>query len=105
MAARQPNTIAGPSVVPGPDRRHRVLVFAPIGRDGPASAELLRSAKLETIVCPDLDALVSEIEAGAGAVFLAEEGVFGKDLSQLTRWVDRQPAWSDLPFIVLTSHR
>ena len=89
----------------GADRHHRVLIFAPIGRDGPASAELLRSAGVETIICPDLDALVSEIGAGAGTVFLAEEGVFGKDLASLTQWIDRQPTWSDLPFIVLTSHR
>ena len=88
-----------------PDRHNRVLIFAPIGRDGPASAELLRSASLDTLICHDLDALVTEIDAGAGAVFLAEEGVFGKDMAPLTRWIDRQPTWSDLPFIVLTSHR
>ncbi|MBV8751859.1 MAG: response regulator [Hyphomicrobiales bacterium] len=88
-----------------PERHQRVLVFAPIGRDGPASAELLRSAGLETIICADLDALVSAIEEGADAVFLAEEGVFGKEVAPLTHWIDRQPAWSDLPFIVLTSHR
>ncbi len=89
----------------GADRDHRVLVFAPIGRDGPASAELLRSAKLETVVCPDLATLIAEIGAGAGAVFMAEEGLFGKDTAPLTQWIDRQPAWSDLPFIVLTSHQ
>ena len=39
------------------DRDQRVLVFAPIGRDGPASAELFRSANLPAIICrslPDL---------------------------------------------------
>src|SRR5689334_8870351 len=82
----------------GTDREHRILVFAPIGRDGRASAELLRSATLETIVCPDLAALISEIAAGAAAVLLAEEGLFGKDTAPLTQWIDRQPAWSDLPF-------
>jgi signal transduction histidine kinase/ActR/RegA family two-component response regulator len=89
----------------GSDRHHRVLVFAPIGRDGPASAELLRSAGLETTICPDLPALIVEIGTGAGAVFLAEEGLFGRDMTPLTQWIDDQPAWSDLPFIVLTSHQ
>src|SRR5690349_3719463 len=87
------------------ERDHRVLVFAPIGRDGPASAELLRSAKLQTRVCSDIADLVGEMSAGVGAVFLAEEGLFAKDTAPLTQWIERQPAWSDLPFIVLTSQR
>ena len=32
-----------------------------------------------------------------------EEGLFGHDLAALAAWVDRQPAWSDFPFVVLTS--
>jgi len=87
------------------ERDHRVLVFAPIGRDAPASAELLRSAKLQTRVCSDIPDLVGEMSAGVGAVFLAEEGLFAKDTAPLTQWIERQPAWSDLPFIVLTSQR
>lgn len=87
------------------ERDQRVLVFTPIGRDGPASAELLRSARLDTWVCSGLPELIGELSAGVGAVVLAEEGLFAKDTAQLTQWVERQPAWSDLPFIVLTSHR
>ncbi|HLY04752.1 MAG TPA: ATP-binding protein [Rhizomicrobium sp.] len=87
------------------DRDERVLVFAPIGRDALAAAELFRLTKVSAVVCPDLATLTDEIEAGAGAVFLAEEGLFGKDTGPLARWVDRQPPWSDLPFIVLTSHQ
>lgn len=87
------------------DRDHRVLVFAPIGRDGQASAELLRSANLEAVNCRDLPELVSEMAAGVGTVFLAEEGLFGKDTAPLAQWIASQPPWSDLPFVVLTSHR
>src|SRR5690349_4736395 len=89
----------------GADRRHRILVFAPIGRDGWATAGLLRSADLDPVICSDLAALIREIGAGAGAVFLAEEGLFGKNTAPLTQWIDCQPAWSDLPFVVLTSHQ
>jgi signal transduction histidine kinase/ActR/RegA family two-component response regulator len=89
----------------GIDRDHRILIFAPIGRDGPASAELLESATLKTLICPDLRVLISEIGAGAAAVLLAEEGLFGKDTAPLAQRVDGQPAWSDLPFVVLTSHQ
>ncbi len=89
----------------GNERDHRVLVFAPIGRDGPASAELLHSAKLETVICSDVTELVREMSVGVGAVFLAEEGLFARDTAPLAQWVERQPTWSDLPFVVLTSYQ
>lgn len=81
----------------------RVLVFAPIGRDGAASAEMLLRAGTSVSVCADLAELLDEIKAGAGAVFVAEEGLFGKGASHLTGWIEHQPTWSDLPFILLTS--
>jgi signal transduction histidine kinase/CheY-like chemotaxis protein len=81
----------------------RVLVFAPIGRDGPACAEILRRAGRSVGLCMDLAELVAEFGAGVGAVIVAEEGLFGRDTQPLSDWVARQPAWSDLPFIVLTS--
>jgi signal transduction histidine kinase/CheY-like chemotaxis protein len=85
--------------------RARVLIFAPIGRDAAASGELLHRAGIATQICGDLRELVDGMEAGAATVFLAEEGLFGKDRMPLTQWVERQPAWSDLPFIVLTSRQ
>jgi len=87
------------------DHDSRVLVFAPIGRDAIASADLLRRVGIDASICSDLPDLVGALEAGAGAVFLSEEGLFGKELGKLTDCIDRQPAWSDLPFIVLTSHQ
>jgi signal transduction histidine kinase/CheY-like chemotaxis protein len=88
-----------------PDPDARVLIFAPIGRDGPASADLLRRAGMDVEVCGDLADLIRAIETGAAAVFIAEEGLFGKDTGPLSDWVERQPPWSDLPFLVLTSHQ
>ncbi len=87
------------------DHDRRVLILAPIGRDGTASANLLGRVGVEATVCSDLPDLVHALEAGAGAVFLSEEGLFGKETGTLTECIDRQPAWSDLPFIVLTSHQ
>ncbi|WIW45003.1 response regulator [Bradyrhizobium sp. 62B] len=87
------------------DRDNRVLIFAPIGRDGPASAELFRGASLEAVNCRSLPELVAEMKDGVGAVFLAEEGLFGNDTASLAQWIANQPPWSDLPFVVLTSHR
>jgi PAS domain S-box-containing protein len=89
-----------------PDRRHlRVLICAPSGRDGPASAEILERSGLTTTLCTGLDELAAELEAGAGAAFVAEEGLVGQDIARLLGWVDAQPPWSDLPFVLLTSRR
>jgi len=87
------------------DRDQRILVLAPVGRDGPASAELLQHSNLDAYHCTSLSELVGEMAAGVGAVFVAEEGLFGRDTQPLAGWIESQPPWSDLPFIILTSHR
>src|SRR3954451_16378862 len=83
----------------------RVLVYAPTGRDGTASADLLRRTGLSAEVSSSLAQVVEGAGVGVAAVFIAEEGLFGQDLSALSAWVEGQPPWSDLPFIVLTSRQ
>jgi signal transduction histidine kinase/ActR/RegA family two-component response regulator len=80
-----------------------VAVYAPVGRDGSASAELLGRSGMEAVVCHSVDEVLQRAETDADAVFIAEEGLFGHDLAGLAAWVDQQPAWSDFPFVVLTS--
>ena len=82
-----------------------VLVFAPIGRDAAASAELCRRVGLSAEVCLSLAQVLEGIEVGAAAVLIAEEGLFGQDLSPLFAAVECQPPWSDLPFVILTSRQ
>ena len=83
-----------------------VVVFAPIGRDGPAAADVLRRSGMQAEVCHSLAEVLERAERDADAVFIAEEALFGQDLQDLGNWVDQQPAWSDFPFVVLTSkHR
>ncbi|BDU16494.1 ATP-binding protein [Lysobacter auxotrophicus] len=80
-----------------------VLIFAPTGRDAASASELLRRAGIATRICDSYDALLAQIETGAGVAFVAEEGLFGQALERLADLVQRQPAWSDLPFVMLTS--
>lgn len=82
----------------------RILVLAPIGRDASAASELLSRAGLSTEVCRDLACLMKHLTTEVAAVLLAEEAVYRKDSTALAAWVQQQPAWSDLPFVVLTSH-
>lgn len=82
----------------------RVLVLAPIGRDAATSAELLRNADLSADVVDDVNSLAAGLATGAGAVLVAEEGLFSAELAPLVTWIAGQPPWSDVPFVVLTSH-
>jgi len=80
-----------------------VVVYAPIGRDGPASAELLSRNGMQAIVCHSVAEILQRAETDADAALIAEEGLFGQDLAKLSAWVNQQPTWSDFPFVVLTS--
>ena len=79
-----------------------VLILAPVGRDAAATAELLSRAGIDTERVADLDALLRLI-VDAAVVLVAEEALFGKDYTELAKVIEAQPAWSDLPFVVLTS--
>jgi signal transduction histidine kinase len=81
----------------------RVLVLAPVGRDGRASNEVILEAGGQGEVCAGLTELIAGLRIGAGAVLLGEEALFGRPLGELAAWVNQQPPWSDLPFILLAS--
>ena len=82
----------------------RVLVLAPIGRDAGASVDLLQKDGLVACICGSLSALLAGLTSGAGAAFVAEEALYNADLTAIESWVAQQPPWSDLPFVLLTSH-
>lgn len=83
----------------------RVLVLTPFGRDGGVAATLLTQAGYEPALCEHLGDLIREVAAGAGCAVLAEEALVEEaGVRPLTAWLAAQPAWSDLPFIVLTRH-
>jgi hypothetical protein len=83
--------------------RDDVLILAPTGRDAATTSELLRRAGITSRICDIFDALLTGIGLGAGVAFVAEEGLFGQDLDTLAEQIRNQPAWSDIPFVMLTS--
>jgi signal transduction histidine kinase/CheY-like chemotaxis protein len=82
------------------DRDHRVLVFAPIGRDGALTDELLRRASIDCLVCGSVGQVVDELADGAGAVILTEEALDDRGFANLPNALERQAAWSDIPIIL-----
>ncbi len=82
----------------------RALVLTPHGRDSQLAQMMLNEAGFRSLICPDLPALCAELEHGAGLVIIAAEALRGVDLAPLLRHLQQQPAWSDLPIVLLTQH-
>jgi signal transduction histidine kinase len=81
----------------------RILVLTPTGRDSVATKELLQRAYLATQVCQNLTELIAHLGEGAASALIAEEALTSEGYNTLVAWVDDQPAWSELPFIILSS--
>jgi signal transduction histidine kinase/CheY-like chemotaxis protein len=84
------------------NRSETALVLAPVGRDAAIAAAMLRESKIPSVICPDLDSLGRELANGLGFVLVTEEALVGRDLRPLSAWIEGQPEWSDLPFVLLT---
>jgi signal transduction histidine kinase/ActR/RegA family two-component response regulator len=78
----------------------RVLILAPLGRDGALTEAILTQAGVQSLACDSLESLGRELKRGACLVLLAEEAIAPG--SSLQTVVARQPVWSDLPFVILT---
>lgn len=79
----------------------RLLILAPVGKDGPLTAAKLAAAGLQSLVCRNLASLADELDRGAAGLLIAEEAL-ATGTERLTGLLARQPAWSDLPILVLT---
>ncbi len=53
------------------------------------------------VVCSDLQHLAGEIKTGVGAILLTEEAIAAHGIKNLLRALELQPAWSDVPVIIL----
>jgi PAS domain S-box-containing protein len=80
-----------------------VLILAPTGRDARLAAEALGQSGIASQVCASLLDLCGQIGEGASAVLLAEEALSAAELPELLKALRAQPAWSDLPLLILTS--
>jgi len=81
----------------------RVLVLAPFGRDGNLIAGVLQQSNIAALAVDDPQTLASAVREGAGAAIVSEEVLDGNEtIRLLAEPIGAQPAWSDLPVIVLT---
>jgi len=82
----------------------RAIVLAPMGRDGTLALMMLNEAGYSGVIASNLKALCEAVEQGAGLLIIAAEALRGVDLEPLLERLHQQPAWSDLPIVLLTHH-
>ena len=79
----------------------RVLIFPPSRRDGEVTCEVLRRAGLFCAVRNKAPEVAQEIDAGAGALIMTDAGLRAPGIEAILMALSRQPAWSDLPIVLL----
>ncbi|MGC4411069.1 response regulator (plasmid) [Rhizobium rosettiformans] len=90
-------------MAPIPERDVYGLIHAPMGRDAQIAAALLQEAGLTSKVASTLDDLEATLNDNVAFVVMTEEALRFADLRPLAAWIEAQPTWSDLPFIILTA--
>ena len=82
----------------------RVIVSAPYGSDADSVTRLLQGEGHRVQICPTLTEVAEAIDEQTGVALVTEEALF-TDLGPLHRALDAQPAWSDVPFILLAGRQ
>ncbi len=82
----------------------RAIILAPMGRDGALALMMLKEAGYGGIVTGNLPLLCEALEQGAGMLIIAVEALRGVELDPLLEWLREQPAWSDMPIVLMTHH-
>ena len=92
--------------MPNPDKAcgdEDFIVLAPAGRDAQVVCELLTSGRLSHRLDASGELLLQAIVDGAGAGgIVTDDGLARISLERLRDAIERQPPWSDFPFVLLS---
>ena len=80
-----------------------VLIVAPTGRDAALAAGTLQQAGVLAAICANIGELAAHLCDETGAVLIEEEALTPRQIPHLLERLRQQPAWSDLPLLILTS--
>ncbi|MEY2502950.1 MAG: hypothetical protein QOI07_3284 [Verrucomicrobiota bacterium] len=87
----------------GDDSRGVVLIAAPLGQDAVLAARVLEGAGIGTKICERLSEVADRMDETTNAILVAAEALAASEIRPLLERLQQQPAWSDLPLILLTS--
>jgi signal transduction histidine kinase/CheY-like chemotaxis protein len=82
----------------------RAIILAPLGRDSQIALMMLNEAGFDGVITRDLIGLCFELQQGAGLLLISSEALLSGDLEPLLGLIEQQPAWSDLPIVLMTYH-
>ena len=85
-----------------PELAHRILIAAPVGRDAELMCEQLAKAGILCQPFREIEELCRECDQGAGALLFTEEALPPEAMRSLVRALEKQPAWSEVPVMILT---
>lgn len=80
----------------------RIIIVAPIGRDGRAMADYLTANGFRAQLCSTLLECAAEVQQGAGVLLLTEESLELAHVTDFFEMLKTQPTWSEIPLILLT---
>lgn len=81
----------------------RVLVLAPTANDARLTVEFLSGAGFLAEACGDLAHLEKGADETCGCLIVAEETLRAESVRMLVETLERQPSWSDIPVVLITS--
>jgi signal transduction histidine kinase/CheY-like chemotaxis protein len=76
-----------------------VLTVSPFADAVP---EALRGAGLDPCVCTRVDEFIGRLDPSAGVAVICADGLDDAAFERVASWARDQPAWSDLPFVLLS---
>jgi len=86
-----------------PNSDTSALVYAPIGRDAEIAVALLKEAGVAATAVSDIASFVAKLSDDIAFAVVTEEAFRSADLRGFSAWIEAQPSWSDLPFVILTN--
>jgi signal transduction histidine kinase/ActR/RegA family two-component response regulator len=81
----------------------RVLLLTPTGHVARLAQKTLTEVGMSAALCATMAELCRQVQAGVGAILLAEEALEGGAMAQLVAIVKKQPSWSDIPLVLMTN--
>jgi len=78
-----------------------VIVLAPYRRDADYLGQLLSEHDIQVAACPDPAEIETCLSASPGVLVTTHEGLTPAILAAVARHLAQQPAWSEMPIIVL----
>jgi signal transduction histidine kinase len=77
-------------------------MVAPTRRDADVTCRLLERSAVQCDACGGLGSLAAEMQGGVGAILLTDSALLDAAYGAFQKALSAQPAWSDVPIVLLT---